>query len=173
MNLIHHKPEVLTEWKEVCAFQFHPFYNYLPKIGAYSLKDDIKINSRHFRSQEIDSSQDTFNIYLSGDCTVFESHLKYEESFACLLQEELRTQSGREFRTLNAGLPHYSLIHCINRLIGDLYINKIDTVILHVGINDVIPFLHTSGQLFHDYSNYFKSASRDSIVLFEKFIPRK
>lgn len=145
-------------------YWYHPFYHFALKSSAKLNQKAIEINALGFRGRERTQNDGAlYNIYLSGDCQFLEQHLEGNKTFAANLEESLMAKKGVVVN--NAGCPHYTQLHCLNRLIIDQNRVKIDLAILSAGINDVIVFLHShNGQVEPDYTNFYKVFSEDRIL---------
>jgi len=147
-------------------YTYHPFYHFAPKpSGELKLKGG-EINSLGLRGREHDlKSPLLFNIYLSGDCLLFDAHHKFPDTLASKLEGYLRGRHDGGINVLNASCPHYSLLHCLNRLTVDMNRFPINLIVLSVGINDVLAFIHPkNGSVPPDYTNLYKPFDDSQIV---------
>lgn len=148
----------------------NPFYHLAPESSAKLKLKNVEINSLGFRGEEKDWKNLTnYYIYLSGDCQFFERHLELTNTFAYFLETNLNKEDNRNIIVLNAGSPHYTLLHCLNRLIIDLNRIRPHLIILTAGINDVLVFIHSkNGEVLPDYTNLYKPFDKEMVI--EKFL---
>jgi len=143
---------------DIQFYTFNPFYHFAARPSAELGIQDGEINAHGFRGETIAPTTDKLNtVYFAGDCTVFEGYLPQEDTFVTQCKEQLLTRNIM-INTFNAGCPHYTMLHCVNRLIADITRVPIDTVVLSAGINDATSFLyHDNGYFAHDYSHMFNA----------------
>jgi hypothetical protein len=135
------------------AMEPHIFAHFLP----CKKNEDVSNGFRRVTLQKENKktlSPNTDNlIYLAGDCTIYEEHLPIEETLASQLQFLLG-----EHQILNAGVSHYTTLHCFNRLVVEL-INgyRPKKIILSSGINDILAFIHhKQGKANPDHTHLYK-----------------
>ncbi len=110
----------------------HVFTHFIPCNSYADVKDHFRLAAR------ADRSKVGKIVYLAGDCTIFEEHLDVHESMAFQLNDQLC-----DWSMLNAGAPHYSILHAYNRLVFDVSRGyKPDMVLLFSAANDVLGFIH-------------------------------
>lgn len=144
----------------------NPFYHFAPQPSAKLNLNNVEINSLGFRGREKDwKNPANYYIYLSGDCQFFDSHLELADTFAYLLEANLNRKNSRNVAVLNAGCLHYTLLHCLNRLIVDLNRIRPHLIILTAGINDVLTFVHPeNGEVLPDYTNLYKPFDKQWVI---------
>jgi hypothetical protein len=133
-------------------FQLEPhiFTHFIPSEKDPDISDGFRRTSC---PTENNNSISEDLLYLSGDCTVFEEHLPFKETFAFQLQHLLD-----KYRVMNAGVSHYTSLHCYNRFVIDLVKGyRPKKLILSSSINDVLSFIHhKNGYIRPDYMHFYK-----------------
>lgn len=135
--------------------QPHIFTHFIPSESNPNISNGFR------RTSPPNSSLNTKKeeIYLAGDCIVYEGHLPSEESLAFKLQA-----LSKKYKVLNAGVSHYTLLHCYNRFVVDLLSgSRPKKLILFATINDVLSFIHhKNGLIRPDHTHLYKPWTTNS-----------
>ena len=130
----------------------HPFVNFVPR-PSISVKG---VNDSGYRSRGPSEDFQGTQVYLAGDCTIFDNRfLSAEQSLGYVLEADLRRVYDGNIEVINAGYSHYTSLHSLNRFIIDVQSYSFDVSILATGINDVLAFVHTGGSPEPDYSSFY------------------
>jgi hypothetical protein len=131
----------------------HIFAHFLPSKKNNDVSDGFRrVTSQKENKNTLSPNTDNL-VYLAGDCTIYEHHLPIEETLAFQLQSLLR---GHQI--LNAGVSHYTTLHCYNRLVVDLINGCRPKKLIHFsGINYLLAFIHhKQGKAKHDHTHFYK-----------------
>lgn len=139
-------------------FSYNAFYHFELKPSQKLLTQERDINRIGFRSErDLSLGGIENNVYLAGDCKFFERcFTSMEDIYAHKLEAKLSENLGKPVNVLNAGVPHYTMLHSLNRMVIDLNRIPFKKIVLSAGINDVLVFLHhKNGSVSPDYKNLY------------------
>ena len=104
--------------------------------GETNSRRDISINSDGFRGEELPTAPEgSKKILMIGDSCAFGWGVGHEETIAVYLAEHLASK-GQVVEVINAGVPGYSSIQCLNHLKEIFKTHQPDIVTLQIGWND-------------------------------------
>jgi len=112
------------------------FWRMKPKIEKNGM---FSTNSLGLRGPEIpDKSEDEFRILSLGESTTYAFRVAYEETYTALLQN-IGTIDGKTVRSINAGVPAYTIVQGATYLKHRGLKLDPDLIIIYFGYNDFLP----------------------------------
>lgn len=134
--------------------RFHPFAHFVPEANG----PVDGVNKHGFRSAGPTDRPLGLRVYLAGDCTSFDGHLIARDTFVRQF-EALLAREAPGVEVVNAGCLHYTSVHSLCRFMLDSAVYRLNVALMMVGINDVLPFVHTGGDPGPNYSAFYRSTA--------------